>query len=56
MLKDSLLQFTGTSMTMERAKFVLTRLYVAVRRVGPSPLMFLTPVLGHGPRNEDDSC
>jgi hypothetical protein len=34
-VKDSILQFTGTSMTMGRAKFVLTRLYVAVRRAGP---------------------
>jgi hypothetical protein len=54
-MKDSLLQFTGTSMTMGRAKFVLTRLYVAVRRVGPSSPNVPDAALGDGPRDEDDN-
>ena len=42
-------------MTLGRAKFVLTRLYVAVRRVGPSSPNIPDAVLGDGSRDEDDN-
>lgn len=41
-------------MTMGRAKFVLTRLYVAVRRVAPTSPDVSDAALGDGPRDEDD--
>jgi len=41
-------------MTMNRAKFVLTRLYVAVRRVGPPSPNVPDIALGDGPRDEND--
>jgi hypothetical protein len=42
-------------MTMSRAKFVLTRLYVAVRRVWPSSPNVPDAALGDSPRDEDDN-
>ena len=42
-------------MTMGRVKFVLTRLYVAVRRVGPSLPNVPDAALGDGPRDENDN-